>query len=85
MGSELCACLSNFAGASGIDITECEEPLMVLELTLDIIPNIPVAHLLEVTGTIEGHIWKFQPYCKIWNTCLDAKKVQLANKRRHID
>jgi hypothetical protein len=58
---------------------------MVLELTLDIIPDIPVARLLEVADTIEGHIRKFQAYCKIWNTRLDVKKVQLANKRRRID
>lgn len=84
-GSELRACLSDFAGASGIDITECEEPLMDLELTPDIIPDIPVARLLEVTGTVEGRIRKFQAYCRIWNTRLDAKKVQLANKRRRVD
>jgi len=55
-GSELRACLSNFAEASRIDITNCEEPIMALELTPDIIPDIPATHLCDVTGVVEGQM-----------------------------
>ena len=85
VGSKLCACLSDFTEATGYDLTTSEESLMDLELTPDIIPEVPVAHLYEVTGAVEDYICKFQAYCKVWNGRLDAKKGQLVEKRRHLN
>lgn len=59
VGSELRACLSDFAEASGIDITACENPLMALELTPDIIPDVPITRLCALTDTVEGRMRKF--------------------------
>jgi hypothetical protein len=58
---------------------------MDLKLTPDIIPEVPVARLCEVTGAVEGRIRKFQAYCKVWNGRLDAKKGQLAEERRRLN
>lgn len=84
-GSELRACLSDFAEALGIDITDRKAPLMELELTSDIIPDVPAARLCDITGVIEGRIHKFQVYCRTWNVRLDAKHTQLSDKRRRLD
>jgi hypothetical protein len=84
-GLELRACLSDFAESTGIDIMDCEDTLMVLELTPDIIPDVPAIRLCEVTCVVEGRVRKFQAYCKIWNTGFDAKKVELNGKRRRVD
>jgi hypothetical protein len=65
----------------GIDLMGCEDSLMVLELTPDIIPDVPVIRLCEVTGTVEGHIRKFQSYCKHWHARLVAKKAQVKRRR----
>ena len=83
--SELRACLTDFLSASGLDLTDSEDTLMLRELTPDIIPDIPVDHLCTITGAVEGQIWKFQAYCELWNACLDAKKEVCAKKRRHIE
>ncbi|KIK42782.1 hypothetical protein CY34DRAFT_68804, partial [Suillus luteus UH-Slu-Lm8-n1] len=80
-GSELHTCLCDFAEASGIDIMICEDTLMALELTPDVIPDVPVARLCELTDIVEGRIRKFQAYCKTWNARLDLKK---AEKRQRI-
>lgn len=66
-------------------MTECEALLMELELTPDIIPDDPVSWLCDITGVIEGRIHKFQVYCRTWNTRLDAKHIQLSEKRRRLD
>jgi len=63
-GSELYACLSDFAESTGIDLTSCEDTLMVLELTPDIIPEVLVTCLFEVIGAVKSHIRKLQSYCK---------------------
>lgn len=54
---------------------------MVLELTPDIIPEVPVTRLFEVTGAVEGRIRKLQSYCKDWNAHLLAKKAQVKRRR----
>jgi hypothetical protein len=80
-GSKLWVCLSDFIAAMGINLTGCEDSLMVLEFTPDIIPDIPVAHLCEIMGAVEGHLWKLQTFCKDWNNCLLAKKAQMKRWR----
>jgi len=59
----------------------CEDSLMVLELTPDIIPDVPVVRLCEVTGAVEGRIRKLQSYCKDWYAHLLAKKAQVKRWR----
>ena len=81
--SELRACLSDFAENTGIDLTSCEDALMVLELTPDIIPEVPVTRLFKVTGAVKGRIRKLQSYSKDWNARLLAKKAQA--KRRWLN
>jgi hypothetical protein len=65
-------------------MTGCEESLANLELTPDIIPDVPVACLCEVTGTVEGCLRKFQAYCKTWNTRFEMKKAQQGEKRQRL-
>lgn len=80
-GSELHACLSDFAKAMDIDLSGCEDSLMVVEFTPDIIPDIPVARLCEITGVVEGRLRKLQTFCKGWNSHLLAKKAQTKRQR----
>jgi len=84
VGSELRACLSDFTETSGFDMTGCKESLADLELTPDIIPDVPVARLCEVTGTVKGRLRKFQAYCKTWNTRFQMKKAQCGEKRQRL-
>ena len=72
--SELRSCLSDFTEAKGIDLTACEEALATLDLTLDIIPDVPVQHLCDITHAMEGQIFKFHVFCRGWNARLEEKK-----------
>ncbi|KAG1852273.1 hypothetical protein DFJ58DRAFT_661317 [Suillus subalutaceus] len=67
-GSELHACLCDFTEATDIDLASCEDSLVVMEFTPDIIPDIPVARLCEIMGVVEGHLRKLQMFCKDWNS-----------------
>ena len=78
--SELRSCLSDFAEAKGIDLTACEEALATLDLTPDIIPDVPVQRLCDITHATEGQIFKFHVFCRGWNARLEEKK----EKRRRI-
>ncbi|KAG2030297.1 hypothetical protein BDR03DRAFT_1017292 [Suillus americanus] len=80
-GSELHACLCDFAEATDIDLSSCEDLLVVMEFIPDVIPDIPVARLCEITGVVEGHLWKLQMFCKDWNSHLLAKKAQMKRRR----
>ncbi|EDR02051.1 uncharacterized protein LACBIDRAFT_332644 [Laccaria bicolor S238N-H82] len=79
--SELRSCLSDFAEAKGIDLTACEEALTALDLTPDIIPDVPVQRLCDITHATEGQILKLHVFCRGWNARLEEKK----EKRRRID
>ena len=74
MTSELHACLADFARVKGINLLTSENALAELDLTPDIIPLVPVAHLHEVTSAIEGQIWKLQGF---WSDHLKEKKQRM--------
>jgi hypothetical protein len=73
---ELHSCIGNFLRSKGIDLMASEPGLMALELTPDIVVDVPVARLCEVMGAIEVRVCKFQVFCKEWNTRLEDKKRQ---------
>ncbi|KAG1747748.1 uncharacterized protein EDB91DRAFT_1235773 [Suillus paluster] len=84
-GSELHTCLWDFTEVSGIDIIICEDALMALELTPDVIPDVPVARLCEFTDIVEGRIRKFQAYCKTVKVVLKGEsqvRCSEENQRR---
>ncbi|KDR67216.1 hypothetical protein GALMADRAFT_80029 [Galerina marginata CBS 339.88] len=72
--SHLHACLADFARIKHIDLTQSESALVALDLTPDIIPNVPVTCLCEVINVVEGQIYKFQSFCKDWTDRLEEKK-----------
>ncbi|KAG0695438.1 hypothetical protein DFH29DRAFT_1005463 [Suillus ampliporus] len=80
-GSELHACLRDFAEATDIDLASCEDSLVVMEFIPDIIPDIPVARLCEIMGVVEGRLQKLQMFCKDWNNRLCARKAQAKRRR----
>jgi hypothetical protein len=69
--SELRSCLSDFAAMKGIDLTSCEEVLMALDLTPDIIPEVPVQRLCDITHATEGQVLKLHVFCCGWNARLE--------------
>lgn len=77
VGTELHACMGDFLRSKGINILASEPVLMELELTPDIVADVPVARLVEVMGTVEGRVRKFQLFCREWN-------ARLVEKRNHI-
>jgi hypothetical protein len=85
ISSELCTCLSDFVEAKGIDMTACEDALLALKLTPDIIPLVPVDRLCSVTGAVEGRIRKLQVFCSQWEARLKDKRAHLAAKKQRID
>lgn len=60
---ELHACLEAFFHLKDINIRGTEPLLEDLELTPDIIAEVPVNHLVEVMGIKEGQVQKFQSFC----------------------
>jgi hypothetical protein len=69
-----------FCRDNGIDIMAIESALTKLDLTPDVIPDVPVLHLCDVTGMVEGCAMKLQAYFREWYSCLDEKRL----KRRHL-
>jgi len=67
----------DFLRIKDIDLTACEAALATLDLTPDIIHEVPVPRLCEVTGAVEGQLWKFQSFCREWTERLDEKKRRL--------
>lgn len=63
----------------------CEDALLALKLTPDIIPLVPVDRLCSVTGAVKGRIRKLQVFCSQWEACLKDKRAHLAAKKQHID
>jgi len=72
--SELQVCLADFACIKNVDIMGSEPALTTLDLMPDIIPRVPVAHLCDVIGAVEGQIYKFQAFFRDWSECLEEKK-----------
>ena len=50
------------------------DALKELELTPDIVADVPVARLCEVMSAVEGRVRKFQVFCKEWNVRLEDKR-----------
>lgn len=75
-GLELHACIGDFLRLKGIDLSTAESSLLELDMTPDIMTEVPTARLCEVTGMVEGRVRKFQVFCKEW--C-----VRLEDKKRH--
>jgi hypothetical protein len=76
--SELHVCLDDFLKLKGINLLDIESALAALSLTPDIIANVPVPRLLEITQAAEGHLWGFQAFCREWSGRLEEKKRRLA-------
>jgi hypothetical protein len=64
--------------AKGIDLLHIKSSLVDLDLTPDILSNVPVSHLCIVTSAIEGHIWKFQVFATDWSAQLKAERQAIA-------
>ena len=73
--AELHACLADFAATEDVDLLHSETVLAALDLTPGIIPDVPVPRLIEVTGALEGHLWKLQAFCRSWTARLVEKKL----------
>jgi len=72
--SELQVCLADFARIKNVDIMGSEPALNALDIMPDIIPHVPVARLCDITGAVEGQIYKFQAFCRDWSHRLEEKK-----------
>ncbi|KAJ6481124.1 hypothetical protein C8R45DRAFT_831641 [Mycena sanguinolenta] len=76
--SELHVCLDDFLKLKSINLLEAESALAALSLTPEIIGQVPVERLREITGAVEGHLWAFQAFCRQWSARLEEKKRRLA-------
>ncbi|KAG6846921.1 hypothetical protein H0H93_011079 [Arthromyces matolae] len=80
-GTEIEACLRDFAKDKAIDMIGAGSTLRDLELTPDIIPQVPVARLCEITEAHEGRVLKLQQFCTQWQTRYEAKLEASATKK----
>ncbi|KII87546.1 hypothetical protein PLICRDRAFT_163749 [Plicaturopsis crispa FD-325 SS-3] len=78
---ELRACLTDFrslntthSNIKGIDFTASEEALAALDFTPDIVSEVPLAHLSEVLGAVQGRTLKFRRFCQEWTERLVEKR-----------
>ncbi|KAF9229200.1 hypothetical protein BS17DRAFT_762875 [Gyrodon lividus] len=76
-GSKIHACLEDFFRVKGVDLQQSEEALTDLDLTPDIIADIPISRLNEVLNTVEGRTHKYQAFTKEWLSHLQCKKRRL--------
>ncbi|KAJ7051597.1 hypothetical protein C8F01DRAFT_639347 [Mycena amicta] len=74
---ELHACLVAFREAKDIDMLDAEASLAELELTPDAIVNVPVARLMEVTGAVEGRVYKLVAFSRDWVARLEEKRRRI--------
>ena len=72
--TELSVCINDFLKVKGIDLFMAESALAALELTLNIINQVPVNELRNVMGAIEGCVRKFQLFCQEWVEHVEDKK-----------
>ena len=59
INTELHACLGDFLKSKGVNLLALQDALKELELTPDIVADVPVARLCEVMGAVEGRVRKF--------------------------
>jgi len=76
-GTEIQACLGDFLKAKGIDLSRAGDILADLDLTPDIISEVPVTRLCSVMDAVEGRVLKFQMFAREWNNRLQVKKRRL--------
>src|ERR1700691_6245479 len=55
---ELHVCLGDFLKSKGINLLALQDALKELELTPDIVADVPIARLCEVMGAVEGCVRK---------------------------
>ncbi|TEB22091.1 hypothetical protein FA13DRAFT_1574047, partial [Coprinellus micaceus] len=72
--SELHACLVDFLSKEGVDLTHCESALAERRFIPSVLPKVPVARLIEVTGAVEGDAILLQSFCDTWCARLEEKK-----------
>lgn len=71
---ELHSCLVDFLRLRRIDFLAFEDSLSKLDLTPDIIGDVPVERLCEITGAVEGKVRKLQRFCSDWIARLEEKR-----------
>lgn len=74
-GDELHQFLLDLVQARKIDILDKEAALNALDLTPDIIPDIPLTRFCDLTGLVEGGALKAQKYCREWYARLEEKRL----------
>ena len=73
-GTELYACICDFLTIKKIDLFDSAPRLLELDLTPDIMNDVPVPRLIEVMGVLEGQVRKFQLFCKEWVERVEDKR-----------
>ncbi|KAG1732927.1 uncharacterized protein EDB91DRAFT_1057805 [Suillus paluster] len=75
-GTEIHLCLSAFLQSYDVDLMGSEDVLSSLELTPDIIGDMPVTCLCNLPCVVEGRAMKFQGFAREWSNWLKYKKHQ---------
>ncbi|KAH8832105.1 hypothetical protein DL96DRAFT_1706489 [Flagelloscypha sp. PMI_526] len=73
-GDELKECLFDFFAHKEIDLRGSFSALSALDLMPDILYDVPVERLVEITGGIEGQIHKLRIFSKSWSEHLEEKR-----------
>jgi hypothetical protein len=77
VGTEVDSCLQDFLAQKGIDLRDAKDVLTELDLTPDILSDVPVSRLCDLLGTVEGCALKLQAFFHVWSSRLELKKCQL--------
>lgn len=72
---ELHRFLLDLANVKKIDILGKEAALEALDLTPDIIPEIPLTRFCDLSGLVEGGALKVQKYAREWYMRLEEKRL----------
>ncbi|KIK76654.1 hypothetical protein PAXRUDRAFT_18046 [Paxillus rubicundulus Ve08.2h10] len=77
VGTEIYSCLHDLLVQKGIDLCGAEGVLTELDLTPDIIADVPISHLCDILGTVEGRVLKLQAFAHEWHGRLQLKRRRL--------
>ncbi|KAF8836985.1 hypothetical protein BDN67DRAFT_1014239 [Paxillus ammoniavirescens] len=77
VGPEVDSCLQDFLAQKDIDLRDTRGVLTELDLTPDILSDVPVSCLCDLLGTVEGCALKLQAFSRVWSSRLELKKCQL--------
>lgn len=77
-GTEIHSCLTQFLRDKDVNLIAQTAAFEKHDLTPDIIGDVPIERLVQLTGAPEGSLRKLHVFVKVWQARHEAKKRAIA-------